>query len=204
MDVVAYAYEDGKPGLSGKYNEKNYKSLYELALVALKEAREKDDRWGIRFFAYDHLALVNPAAFEDVGGWDTHIPYYMTDCDMHSKLIMRNWTQKDAKAGIITDVASALADLSVLYRLEGGPEPSFVDPNPPPPKKEEKEKKGKSRIKRVGYGEDGGPLPADRDKREEDPNWRKWRNLVITADKQFREFFFLFVLVMLGWKTDLR
>ncbi|KAK4642113.1 hypothetical protein QC761_512130 [Podospora bellae-mahoneyi] len=186
MDVVAYAYEDGKPGLSGKYNEKNYKSLYELALVALKEAREKDDRWGIRFFAYDHLALVNPAAFEDVGGWDTHIPYYMTDCDMHSKLIMRNWTQKDAKAGIITDVASALADLSVLYRLEGGPEPSFVDPNPPPPKKEEKEKKGKSRIKRVGYGEDGGPLPADRDKREEDPNWRKWRNLVITADKQFQ------------------
>lgn len=85
--------------------------------------------------------------------------------------------------GIIIDVVSVLVDLSVLYRLEGGLELSFVDLNLFLLKKEEKERRGKSRIKRVGYGEDGGLLLVDRDKREEDLNWRKWRNLVIMVDK---------------------
>jgi len=39
--------------------------------------------WAARFFAYDRLALVNRVAFEAIGGWDTHIPFYHTDCDMH-------------------------------------------------------------------------------------------------------------------------
>lgn len=91
MDVVVYVYEDGKLGLSGKYNEKNYKFLYEFVFVVLKEVREKDDRWGIRFFVYDYFVLVNLVVFEDVGGWDMYIFYYMIDCDMYFKLIMRNW-----------------------------------------------------------------------------------------------------------------
>ncbi|KAK3689242.1 hypothetical protein B0T22DRAFT_528288 [Podospora appendiculata] len=132
MDVLALSYEDGREGLTPQYNEPGYRSIYELALQALHEARTKDDRWGIRFFAYDHLALVNPVAYEDVGGWDSLIPFYITDCDMHSRLAMRNWTMKDAKAGIITDVSVTLNDLRALYRVEGV-EPDFTDPNPPPP-----------------------------------------------------------------------
>ncbi|KAK3317458.1 hypothetical protein B0T19DRAFT_292460 [Cercophora scortea] len=134
MDVLALSYEDGREGLTPQYNEPGYRSIYELALQALHEARTQDDRWGIRFFAYDHLALVNPVAYEDVGGWDSLIPFYITDCDMHSRLAMRNWTMKDARAGIITDVSVTLDDLRALYRVEGV-EPAFTDPNPPPPEK---------------------------------------------------------------------
>ncbi|KAK4207446.1 hypothetical protein QBC37DRAFT_327371 [Rhypophila decipiens] len=139
MDVLAFSLENGGDGLP-RYNEDGYKTIYELSLAALKEARETDPRWGIRFFAYDHLALVNPEAYEDVGGWDTMIPYYNTDCDMHTRLTMRGWSLKDARAGLITDVGSSLADLRVLYRVEEV-KPDFCDVNPPPP-----EKGGKTRF----------------------------------------------------------
>ena len=135
MDVLAFSHEEGNEKNGAKWNEEGYKSLYAMALTALKDARENDPRWAIRFFAYDHLALVNPVAYEDVGGWDTMIPYYVTDCDMHSRLTMRDWSMKDARwAGQIWDVSVALDDLSVLYRVDGVT-PSFTDPNPPAPEK---------------------------------------------------------------------
>ncbi len=145
MDVLALSYEAGRDGVTPGYTEPGYKTIYELGLTALQRAREKEARgegkWGIRFFAYDHLALVNPAAYEDVGGWDTLIPYYLTDCDMHSRLTMRGWSMEDALAGIVTDVASALADLAALYRVEGvGVE--WVDPNPPAAPAEGEDGKG--------------------------------------------------------------
>ncbi|KAM7189072.1 hypothetical protein V8F20_010280 [Naviculisporaceae sp. PSN 640] len=142
MDVLAFSYENGHgDNLEPKYNQEGYKTLYELSLAALQEARETDPRWGLRFFAYDHLALVNPLAYEDVGGWDTMIPYYNTDCDMHTRLTMRGWSIKDARAGIIADVSSALTDLRALYRIDGVV-PDFVDPNPPP------REKGGRKVKR--------------------------------------------------------
>jgi hypothetical protein len=132
QDVLALSFEDGGPNHKPAYNETGYKSLYELALVELNETVSTDPRWAIRFFAYDHLALVNPEAYEDVGGWDTMIPYYITDCDMHSRLTMAGWTMKPASAGKISDVNTALDDLLALYR-DPKHVPSFVDPNPPPP-----------------------------------------------------------------------
>lgn len=131
MDVLAISYEEGIEGWTPAYWDLGYKSLYELACRELSEARKTDERWGIRFFAYDHLALVNPKAYEDVGGWDTLIPYYITDCDMHARLAMRNWSLQDARAGIITDVSTALDDLRALYR-DPSVVPAFTDPNPPP------------------------------------------------------------------------
>ena len=134
MDVLALSYEDGMGGITPNAKDKGYKSLYTLALETLKKARDDDKRWGTRFFAYDHLTLVNPAAYEDVGGWDTLIPYYMTDCDMHSRLTMAEWSLNDARAGIIVDVSTTLTDLAALYRLDGVAV-GFTDPNPPTPKK---------------------------------------------------------------------
>lgn len=87
MNVLALSFEDGEDGRP-KYNETGYMTIYELALKALKEAVDTDDRWGLRFFAYDHLALVNRQAYEDVGGWDVMIPFYIGDCDMYSRLTM--------------------------------------------------------------------------------------------------------------------
>lgn len=132
MDVLALSHEAGLANATPPATEPGYRTLYELCLATLREAREGDARWANRFFAYDHLALVNREAYEDVGGWDTFIPYYMTDCDMHSRLLMRNWTQVDVNAGIITDVNTVLDDLLVLYR-NTSLTPSFTDPNPAPP-----------------------------------------------------------------------
>ncbi|KAK1753564.1 hypothetical protein QBC47DRAFT_386745 [Echria macrotheca] len=199
MDVLVLSYEDGHE-LTPKYHEEGYKPLYELALKALRDARRNDPHWATRFFSYDHLTAVNPAAYEDVGGWDTMIPYYITDCDMHSRLLMRNWTMEDVRAGIITDVSTSLDDLVALYRVDGV-EPKFTDPNPPPPKKEGEDGKRLRRdmvdmvtkrdaVKVTKRVPPSGMLDKrDRAKvyrsSDEDENLRRWRKLLSTADSMF-------------------
>ncbi|KAJ6436111.1 hypothetical protein O9K51_11336 [Purpureocillium lavendulum] len=132
MDVLVLSYEDGFEGVTPGAGKPGYKTVYELCLMELHRAINSGERWAVRFFAYDHLTLVNRDAYDDVGGWDTFIPYYMTDCDMYSRLRMRNWTQRDAKAGIISDVNTILNDFRAFYR-DAAIEPSFRDPNPPRP-----------------------------------------------------------------------
>ncbi|KAI1134311.1 hypothetical protein F5Y05DRAFT_417365 [Hypoxylon sp. FL0543] len=132
MDVLALSHENGFEGLTPRGGEPGYKSLYTLCLEELNRTMTIDERWGTRFFAYDHLTLQNPRALEDIGGWDTLIPYYMTDCDTYTRLHMRNWTQKDSNCGVVTDTSVALDDLLALYR-DPSVTPDFRDPNPPPP-----------------------------------------------------------------------
>ena len=110
--------EEGKP----------YKSLYSRAVEALEETL--DPAWGplaTRWFAYDRLALVRTQGFVDVGGWDTLIPFYMTDCDMHERLWMQGLKIEDASAGKVWDVADTLDDLGELYKRGGTDEPSAND-----------------------------------------------------------------------------
>jgi hypothetical protein len=64
--------------------------------------------FGYKFLPYDHFTLVNRGGYEDVGGWDTYVPYYMTDCDMHSRLSMHNWTLDGRKVGVISNVKAVL------------------------------------------------------------------------------------------------
>lgn len=114
----------------------DYKSVYDEVLDALYEVlAHKDLKWAMRFFAYDQLALVNVTSFRDVGGWDTQIPFYATDCDMHARLEMEGYNIEDKPAGRIWDVASVLDDLIVLYRKKSDPwgkqiaQASYIDPN---------------------------------------------------------------------------
>ncbi|KAI0156363.1 hypothetical protein GGR57DRAFT_501426 [Xylariaceae sp. FL1272] len=132
MDVLALGHEDGVENHSPPAGEPGYKSLYTLCIEELNRTLATDSRWATRFFAYDWLTLTNPRAVEDVNGWDTLIPYYMTDCDFYSRLDQRKWTQRDANCGVITDTSSALDDLRALYR-DPSVVPKFSDPNPPPP-----------------------------------------------------------------------
>ncbi|KAI3320558.1 hypothetical protein HD806DRAFT_505500 [Xylariaceae sp. AK1471] len=132
MDVLALGYEDGFDNLTPRAGEPGYKSLYTLCLEELNRTLATDDRWGLRFFAYDHLTLQNPRALEDIGGWDTLIPYYITDCDTYTRLHMKQWSQNDANCGIVTDTSVALDDLLALYR-DPNITPKFTDPNPPAP-----------------------------------------------------------------------
>lgn len=170
QDVLALSYEEGRLGITAPYDEAGYKTVYELCCAALANARSNDPRWATRFFAYDHLALVNPKAYVDVGGWDTLIPYYLSDCDMHSRLLMANWSMLDAPAGTITDTSSALQDLRALYR-DPGIEPDLVDPNPPAP-----EKKNEKR--------DGGGSKEEMEQAT-DPNLKYYWALRFVSDRMF-------------------
>ena len=109
MDTVVLSDEE--------CTEQPYKSLYLRAVDALRETL--DPAWGplaTRWFSYDKLALVRTQAFVDVGGWDTMIPFYMTDCDMHERLWMANFRIEGAEAGRIWDVHTSLDSLEQLYR----------------------------------------------------------------------------------------
>jgi hypothetical protein len=195
MDVLALSFEDGEEGVTPPYDQPGYKPLYTLALEALADAlKNGGDRWAMRFFAYDHLTLVNPAAWEAVGAWDTLIPYYMTDCDMHSRLELAGWKIEDRKAGRIHDVNTALRDLSALYRLEGVPI-EFVDPNPPPPVsggEEEPAKKGWWRRRRqlqeprrTEAAKRDEPRPPHGPVRRDEAGREYYRQLRATADAMF-------------------
>ena len=171
MDVLVLSYEDGNE-LTPPYTDPGYKTVYELCLQEMNHTLSTDDHWSDRFFAYDHLTLVNREAYEEVGGWDTFIPYYITDCDMHTRLHMHNWTIRDAKAGIITDVGSALDNLLALYR-DPSVEVKYVDSNPAPPEPEKKDKRGD------GDGDD--LVPRD----DEDPQLAYWKRLQAEANNMF-------------------
>jgi hypothetical protein len=109
MDVVAVSDEE--------YAEEPYLSLYSRAVAALRNTMEPEyGPLATLWFAYDRLALVRTKAFLDVGGWDTMIPFYMTDCDMHERLWMRDFKIEDVSAGKIWDVGTSLDDLETLYR----------------------------------------------------------------------------------------
>lgn len=149
MDVVSLSFEDQYyaekqttsseilPSSDPKHDYSDYESVYTKCLNAMRDVLTPDpitgkvSRWAMRFFSYDRLALVNVAAFIEVGGWDTLIPFYATDCDMHARLEMAKFEIKEVPAGLIYDVASSLDDLIVLYRKKGPetPEANFKDPN---------------------------------------------------------------------------
>ncbi|KAG5948469.1 hypothetical protein E4U53_006280 [Claviceps sorghi] len=182
MDVVALSWEDGHEGRPRPGNE-GYKTLYENALAELNATLRSHDRWATRFFAYDAFTLVNRAAYDDVGGWDAYIPYYVTDCDMHSRLLMRNWTLGDRAVGIIADVSTVLTDLRVLYR-----DPSavmgFTDPNPPAP---EEKGDGADGVRGEAKEEEDAPAPAGTRRDEESPRERErllyWQKLRETVSR---------------------
>lgn len=144
MDVLALSHENGVENLTPPASEPGYKTLYALCLETLKNTLATDSKWATRLFAYDHLTLQNTKALEDIGGWDTLIPYYMTDCDTYSRFTMNGWSQKEANAGVITDTSSVLDDLRALYR-DRAVEPKFTDPNPPPPVADKEEGKNKKK-----------------------------------------------------------
>lgn len=114
MDTVVLSDEE--------WNGEPYKSLYMRAVDALRETL--DPAWGplaTRWYSYDKLALVRTQAFVDIGGWDTMIPFYMTDCDMHERLWMRKFRIEGADAGRVWDVHTSLDNLERLYKRGGDP-----------------------------------------------------------------------------------
>ncbi|KAI0842772.1 hypothetical protein F5Y06DRAFT_284189 [Hypoxylon sp. FL0890] len=152
QDVLVFSFEDGPDTLKRHgdrdwffYDEQDeadimrpaaagqdgYRTIYENCLRELNRTLEREERWAFRWFQYDHLTLVNRAALDAVGGWDSLIPYYGSDCDMNARLEMDGWSLRHRRVGIINDVSTVLEDLSALYR-DPNVTPKFIDPNPVP------------------------------------------------------------------------
>ncbi|KAK3491274.1 uncharacterized protein B0T23DRAFT_405964 [Neurospora hispaniola] len=114
-----------------------YRSLYANALHTLRQYRDPSHpKWAHHFFSYDHLTLVHRDAILSVGGWDTHIPFYGTDCDMYTRLMWAGYTQNEStapatEAGHILDVSTVLDDIGALFRIPGIKASFPGDPDPP-------------------------------------------------------------------------
>ncbi|KAL8818714.1 MAG: hypothetical protein Q9223_002709 [Gallowayella weberi] len=111
----------------------NYKSFYMRAVSVMRETMQPDyGPLAARWFANDRLSLVRTKAVVDVGGWDTLIPFHMTNCDMHERLGMKNFIIEDAKAGLVFDVASGIDDLAMFYhrKVQSGKKEEKVEPPP--------------------------------------------------------------------------
>jgi len=101
-------------------------SLYDNAVAILRHLTDSANpanpaplKWAHHFFAYDHLTLVNRDAVLSVGGWDTHIPFYASDCDTYVRLMWAGWWQGESDIGLIFDVGSVMEDLGALLRIRG-------------------------------------------------------------------------------------
>ncbi|TGO77341.1 hypothetical protein BELL_0112g00090 [Botrytis elliptica] len=154
MDIVPITFEEDT---SASDNYSGHKTIYQHAVEVLKSAQspgpdpnssDRSKPWAMRFFAFDYLTLVNRAAFESIGGFDTTIPFYHTDCDMYDRLIMAGYEMNEprhlmttvgndfdgldrAGRGYIYDVANSIDDLIVLYRKKNTVEASFTDQTRP-------------------------------------------------------------------------
>lgn len=126
MDVVVVSDEEREP----------YKSIYNGALDVMRESmRPEYGPLAMRWFAYDRLALVRTQAFVDVGGWDTMIPFYMGDCDMHERLWMKDFKIEAADVGKVWDVGTSLDNLASLYErgMKSSKKAKRDDPSPASP-----------------------------------------------------------------------
>ncbi|KAL9613814.1 MAG: hypothetical protein Q9167_001661 [Letrouitia subvulpina] len=109
MDIAVTSHED---------RQDPFKSFYMRAVDVVRQTQSPDyqEKWAQHFFAYDWLTLVNVEAFAAIGGWDSMVGYYGTDCDMYSRLAMNDYKSPIADAGMIYDVTTSVSDLEIFFR----------------------------------------------------------------------------------------
>ncbi|KAK6531047.1 hypothetical protein TWF281_007874 [Arthrobotrys megalospora] len=117
QDIAVLSEEDEQP----------YKSFYQNVLSSLTSlyptmnstAAKNGKPWGIVWYSFDWLTLVNVAAATDVGvgAWDTFIPYYHTDCDYYERMRLTGFPILEKRVGEIYDLAEHITDPE--YRFFG-------------------------------------------------------------------------------------
>lgn len=111
MDVIILADETANP----------YMSFYEQILLDLDQTVHDLDNWILHFYNFDWLTLVNTKSYDLLGGWDSAIPYYTSDCDFYSRVTMwgdlyqNGFELKSVDIKAIYDSLHPLADLSVFF-----------------------------------------------------------------------------------------
>jgi len=65
-----------------------------VCLSLLEQAREytaTGRKWGCLWTAYDAFSALNIAALDDIGGWDTNLPWYYADTSIYYCMKARGW-----------------------------------------------------------------------------------------------------------------
>ena len=78
-------------------------NFYNLTQQCLRNISAREPRWGVIYFHYDWLAAVRLQAFKDVGGFDTYIPHYWSDCDYYGRIKEAGYRSVDCIAGHVFD-----------------------------------------------------------------------------------------------------
>ena len=114
MDIIALSDE------AFDFIDTPYKSLYFRAVDLLHEINKRDpDKWGMVWFKFDQLSLVHTERWVKIGGWDTMIPFYQSDCDFYERIWMNGYHIWETYIGQFLDVNVPLEDLSILYYRDG-------------------------------------------------------------------------------------
>ncbi|KAI1128478.1 hypothetical protein F5Y10DRAFT_240470 [Nemania abortiva] len=121
QDALVFSDQDvKKKDRDHDWDHDPFATLYERAIGLMRYLNGPDmPPWATHFFAYDLFTLVNRDAYLDVGGWDTHIPFYAADCDMYLRLHWGGYWQPQSEAGLVFDVNVPLKDIGALFRLPG-------------------------------------------------------------------------------------
>ncbi|EWC48909.1 hypothetical protein DRE_00214 [Drechslerella stenobrocha 248] len=113
--AAAGARDEGRRSQRGKWGEK---------------ANVSGRPWGLVWYEFDWLTLVNVAAAADeelgVGAWDTFIPYYHTDCDYYERMRLRGFAILEPTVGLIYDLSLHFNYADLAFFGDGSPQESSL------------------------------------------------------------------------------
>ena len=69
--------------------------VVERLVSRARELTAAGDRWAVLYTCYDALAAFSTAAFTAVGGWDTNLSWYKSDCDIYRRLRLAGYSLID-------------------------------------------------------------------------------------------------------------
>lgn len=91
-----------------------------LRLVAHAQALTTQKRkWGVIFTAYDALAAFNTEAFQAVGGWDTHLPWYFSDNDVYRRLRLAGYEMVESGLPVKHEPSQTIKNDPFLNHING-------------------------------------------------------------------------------------
>jgi hypothetical protein len=97
---------------TGRYKSFHERIIEELDDVGLLNGQKiRKPRLAGKMFNGDYLAMVHVEPWKEVGGWDTFIPYYSSDCDFYARAKLSGFVFQDVFAGRIFDVGQLMPDI---------------------------------------------------------------------------------------------
>ncbi|KAI0161196.1 hypothetical protein GGR57DRAFT_350620 [Xylariaceae sp. FL1272] len=121
QDVIVFSDEDvRRKDRDHDWDHDPFATMYERSIGLMRYLNGPEmPPWSTHFFSYDHFTLVNRDAYLEVGAWDTHIPFFATDCDMYLRLHWAGYWQPQSESGLVFDVNRPLKDIGALFRIPG-------------------------------------------------------------------------------------